>query len=42
MYRDDDGKIFRILNSSVQESLFLAHTIILMILFCNLKMLRVS
>jgi len=37
MYWDDGGKIVRILENSLQESLILAPIITLMILFCNLK-----
>jgi len=38
IYWDYSGQIFRILNSSLQESLILAPIITLMILVCNLKM----
>ena len=38
MYWDDSGNIFRILNTSQQESLVQAPNIIPIILFCNLNM----
>jgi hypothetical protein len=38
MYFDDSNKIFRIVNSFLQESLILAPIITLMIPVCNLEM----